>query len=319
MYSIAIQEKNRGEHERLPRQAVRGVAGELVRAADAREDEHFQAGELDQSGAVREDGIGVEVLAGDDGELILPVGSVEFVAEIADELGQRANQTVEGLMGFVGDVNQAFDVGTESIALTMDHVGSWRLENDVFDGAGRSERGRMVRQHRSMLRRMRRADKVALSCVLLEDSATTKENRTSVVRNDLFRSVRWRRIRFVGRCRRASVRSVFDRHFTAMLRFVVVVACLLLVEIEALRRRHCSSTGFLFPDQIVRSSVVLYGESLAKAISVDNDRELLFNVTFRVDCVLKGDNVEHRIDIVHAGKLSVFLSCSLLISFFRGE
>ena len=104
-----------------------------------------------------------------------------------------------------------------------------------------------------------------------------------------------------------------------MLRFIVAVCLLLFVKIEALRRRHCSSTGFLFPDQIVRSSVVLYGESLAKTISVDTDRELLFNVTFRVDCVLKGDNVEHRIDIVHAGKRSVYFRCSLFDSVLGGE
>ena len=125
MYSIATQ--RRREQERLPRQAVRAVVDELVGAADAREDEYLQSGELDQSRAAGENGIVVELLAGDDGELILRIGSVEFVVKIRDELGQRANQTVERLMGFVSHVDQAFDVGAESIALAMNHAGSWRL------------------------------------------------------------------------------------------------------------------------------------------------------------------------------------------------
>ena len=70
---------------------------------------------------------------------------------------------------------------------------------------------------------------------------------------------------------------------------------------EALRRR-CINSGVLFPDKILRSPIVVYGESTAKRVYLESDAELLFNVTFRVDCVFKGEDVEHRIDITQAGK-----------------
>jgi hypothetical protein len=72
-------------------------------------------------------------------------------------------------------------------------------------------------------------------------------------------------------------------------------------EISGLRRR-CINTGVLFPDKISRSPIVVYGESLAKRIYVETDIELLFNVTFRVDCIFKGENIEHRIEITNAGR-----------------
>lgn len=71
-------------------------------------------------------------------------------------------------------------------------------------------------------------------------------------------------------------------------------------EINALRRQ-CSNTGILFSDKITRSPIILYGKSLAKRIYLETDTELLFNVTFRVDCIFKGGQFPGRIEITNAG------------------
>ena len=80
---------------------------------------------------------------------------------------------------------------------------------------------------------------------------------------------------------------------------LLLVVCLL--PSEALRRR-CINSGVLFPDKILQSPTVVYGESTSKRVYLESDTELLFNVTFRVDCIFKGQDVEHRIDITEAGK-----------------
>lgn len=77
----------------------------------------------------------------------------------------------------------------------------------------------------------------------------------------------------------------------------------LIFQIDALRRR-CIQSGLPFPDEIHRSPIVVYGEPITKRIYVDTDTELLYNITFRVDCILKGQDIENRIEITEAGKES---------------
>lgn len=86
-----------------------------------------------------------------------------------------------------------------------------------------------------------------------------------------------------------------------MQRIGLLLLCCCLLPSEALRRR-CINSGVLFPDKILRSPTVVYGEATAKRVYLESDTELLFNVTFRVDCIFKGQDVEHRIDVTQAGK-----------------
>jgi hypothetical protein len=86
-----------------------------------------------------------------------------------------------------------------------------------------------------------------------------------------------------------------------MIRIICICLIIFFTEISGLRRR-CINTGVLFPDKISGSSIVVYGESLAKRIYNETETELLFNITFRVDCIFKGKDVEHRIEITNAGR-----------------
>ena len=85
-----------------------------------------------------------------------------------------------------------------------------------------------------------------------------------------------------------------------MNRIVLLIGLVGLLPTEGARRR-CINNGILFPDKILSSPIVVYGESIGKRVYVDTDTELLFNVTLRVDCILKGQDVEHQIEITQAG------------------
>lgn len=67
-------------------------------------------------------------------------------------------------------------------------------------------------------------------------------------------------------------------------------------------RRRCINSGVLFPEKISNSPIVVFGESIGKRIYLDNENEQLFNVTFRVDCVFKGAQIQQRIEITQAGR-----------------
>ena len=83
----------------------------------------------------------------------------------------------------------------------------------------------------------------------------------------------------------------------------LVLLLLVIVPLNSAVRRRCLNSGVLFPEKISSSPVVVFGESLGKRIYLDNDIEQLFNVTFRVDCLLKGqENIEERIEITQAGE-----------------
>jgi hypothetical protein len=82
--------------------------------------------------------------------------------------------------------------------------------------------------------------------------------------------------------------------------FILIFCIIFPISIEGLRRR-CSNTGVLFPDKIFGSPIVIYGESVAKQIYLETDKELLFNITFRVDCIFKGQDIPNRIEITEAG------------------
>jgi hypothetical protein len=87
-----------------------------------------------------------------------------------------------------------------------------------------------------------------------------------------------------------------------MLRILLILSLIYLIEINAARRR-CINSGVLFPDKVFRSPIVVYGESISKRVYLDTNIELLFNITFRVDCILKGQDVENQIYITEAGRL----------------
>lgn len=91
--------------------------------------------------------------------------------------------------------------------------------------------------------------------------------------------------------------------YNSMLRIILFYFLILIIQIDGLRRR-CMNTGVLFPDKILRSSIVVYGESLGKKIYIETDTEILFNVTFRVDCIFKGQDVDNRIEITDAGRMN---------------
>ena len=86
-----------------------------------------------------------------------------------------------------------------------------------------------------------------------------------------------------------------------MIRISCICLIIFFTGISGLRRR-CINTGVLFPDKISGSPIIVYGESLAKRIYDETETELLFNVTFRVDCIFKGKNIEQRIEITNAGR-----------------
>lgn len=86
-----------------------------------------------------------------------------------------------------------------------------------------------------------------------------------------------------------------------MIRILLLYSIIVSNQLVALRRQ-CLNTGILFPDKISRSPIIIYGKSLAKRIYLETDTELLFNVTFRVDCIFKGDPTEGRIEITDAGR-----------------
>jgi len=96
-----------------------------------------------------------------------------------------------------------------------------------------------------------------------------------------------------------------------MIRILLIIYFGFLIEINAIHRR-CINNGVLFPDEILRSPIVVYGESIAKRIYVDTNTELLFNVTFRVDCIFKGQDIENRIEITEAGIKAGHLACQSL-------
>lgn len=86
-----------------------------------------------------------------------------------------------------------------------------------------------------------------------------------------------------------------------MIRILLLYFIIVSNQLVALRRQ-CLNTGVFFPDKISRSPIIIYGRSLAKRIYVETDTELLFNITFRVDCIFKGDPTEGRIEITDAGR-----------------
>ncbi|CAF0885993.1 unnamed protein product [Adineta steineri] len=96
-----------------------------------------------------------------------------------------------------------------------------------------------------------------------------------------------------------------------MIRILLTVYLLCFIEIHAIRRR-CINSGVLFSDQIARSPLIVYGESLAKNIYVESDTESLFNVTFRIDCILKGQIIESQIKITDAGIKAGHMACQWL-------
>jgi hypothetical protein len=85
-----------------------------------------------------------------------------------------------------------------------------------------------------------------------------------------------------------------------IVRLALIYCVVCLTAIHALRRR-CINTGVLFTDKIVGSPIIVYGEPIAKQIYRETDTELLFNVTFRVDCIFKGPEIEDQIEITGAG------------------
>jgi len=97
-----------------------------------------------------------------------------------------------------------------------------------------------------------------------------------------------------------------------IIRFILL--CILISfsrHVHSLRRR-CLNTGILFPDKIYGSPLVVYGESLGKRIYLETEKELLFNVTFRADCIFKGDQIDQRIEITNAGIQANRTACQWL-------
>jgi hypothetical protein len=86
-----------------------------------------------------------------------------------------------------------------------------------------------------------------------------------------------------------------------MIRILFLLCFIYFIEIQAIRRR-CINSGVLFPEKTLLSPIVVYGESISKRVYEDSHTQLLYNVTFRVDCVLKGQDIEEKIEITEAGR-----------------
>ncbi|CAF1365169.1 unnamed protein product [Rotaria sordida] len=97
-----------------------------------------------------------------------------------------------------------------------------------------------------------------------------------------------------------------------MIRIILIYFLIFPIEINGIRRRRCMNTGILFLDTIARSPIVVYGKSLAKQIDIETDKEILFNITFRVDCIFKGQYIENRIEIIKAGIKTGLIACQYL-------
>ena len=99
-----------------------------------------------------------------------------------------------------------------------------------------------------------------------------------------------------------------------MTRTLLIFSFIFLTEINGNRHR-CINTGVLLSDKVSRSPIVVYGKPVGKRIYLDTNIELLFNITFRVDCIFKGENIQKRIEITEAGRI-VLNSCLFLSLFF---
>ncbi|CAF1444755.1 unnamed protein product [Rotaria sp. Silwood1] len=95
-----------------------------------------------------------------------------------------------------------------------------------------------------------------------------------------------------------------------MIKIILIYFLIIPIEINGIRR--CMNTGVLFLDTIVRSPIVVYGKSLGKQIDIETDTEILFNITFRVDCIFKGENIENRIEIIQTGIKQDRIACQRL-------
>lgn len=96
-----------------------------------------------------------------------------------------------------------------------------------------------------------------------------------------------------------------------MHRILLVLALVYIFKIDAVRRR-CINNGITFSEKILRSPVVIYGETISKQTYRESSKELLSNVTFRVDCILKGQDIENQINITEAGIKLGHMSCQWL-------
>lgn len=86
-----------------------------------------------------------------------------------------------------------------------------------------------------------------------------------------------------------------------MIRIVFLLLCsILLPEIYA-RRHRCMDDNVLLAEKVSRSSFVVYGTSMSKQVHLHTKNESLFNVTFHVECIFKGQNMEKVIQITEAG------------------
>ncbi|CAF2432696.1 unnamed protein product [Rotaria sp. Silwood2] len=93
---------------------------------------------------------------------------------------------------------------------------------------------------------------------------------------------------------------------------MLLILCLIfLIEIDA-KRHRCVNSGVLFSDKVMRAPIVVYGQPIAKRIHLDTNTELLFNITFRVDCIFKGEDIENQIEITEAGIKMGHTACQWL-------
>ncbi|CAF2054935.1 unnamed protein product [Rotaria magnacalcarata] len=74
-------------------------------------------------------------------------------------------------------------------------------------------------------------------------------------------------------------------------------------------KRQCVKDTIDFATKVENSSIVVYGK--ANGIKLDINNRLIFNVTFEVDCILKGSRVPRYITITQAGIVENKTSCQV--------
>lgn len=102
-----------------------------------------------------------------------------------------------------------------------------------------------------------------------------------------------------------------------MNRICLWIYLIFFVTINALHRR-CINSGVSFSERTLSSPIVVYGQTISKKIDLDSNTELLYNVTFRVDCILKGQDIEQQIEITEAGREPLIFSDNLITNRFLG-
>ena len=104
---------------------------------------------------------------------------------------------------------------------------------------------------------------------------------------------------------------LFAYHFKRKLLFELTMftrSCILLLVVVSIcygqfDKQPCAPDTVDFATKVEKSSIVVYGKAMSKALYEGNDS--MFHVFYQVDCVLKGPATLRQINITNAGKINL--------------